>query len=61
MKISYWIDFNCPYSYIGLTRLNKAIEELKLEDVKLDVHAYELDPSTSKEPITTDKFLLRKI
>lgn len=60
MKISYWIDFNCPYSYIGLTRLNKAIEELKLEDVKLDVHAYELDPSTSKEPITTDKFLLRK-
>ena len=59
MKISYWIDFNCPYSYIGFTRLNKAIDELKL-DVKLDVHSYELDSATSKEAISTEKFLLRK-
>ncbi len=44
MKISCWIDYNCPYCYIGITRLNKAIEELKLKDVKMDIHSFELDP-----------------
>lgn len=52
MKISYWIDYNCPYCYIGIARLNKAIDELKLEDVKIDTHAFELDPNAPKTSST---------
>ena len=26
MRIIYMIDFNCPYSYIGLERIKKAAE-----------------------------------
>jgi len=48
MKISYWIDYNCPYCYLGITRLNNAINKLKLEDVKIDTHAFELDPNAPK-------------
>ena len=48
MKISYWIDYNCPYCYLGITRLNKAIDKLKLDDVKIDTHAFELDPNAPK-------------
>ncbi len=57
MKISYWIDYNCPYSYIGITRLNKAIDELDLDDVKIDVHAFELDQNA---PETCQKSTLNR-
>ena len=53
MKISYWIDYNCPYCYIGITRLNKAIDELKLDGVKIDTHSFELDPNAPKTSKTT--------
>lgn len=53
MKISYWIDYNCPYCYIGITRLNKAIDELKLDNVKIDTHSFELDPNAPKTSKTT--------
>ena len=41
MKISFWIDFKCPYSYIGYTRLNNTLNELKLNNTKYDIHAFE--------------------
>lgn len=53
MKISYWIDYNCPYCYIGITRLKKAIDELKLDNVKIDTHSFELDPNAPKTSKTT--------
>ncbi len=58
MKISYWIDYNCPYSYIGITRLDKAIKELELNDVKLDIHSFELDSNApySVESTTLERF-----
>ena len=58
MKISYWIDYNCPYCYLGISRLNKAIEKLKLDDVKIDTHSFELDPSAPKtcKSSTLDRF-----
>ena len=43
MKIIYWSDFNCPYSYIGLKRLTCAVEELNL-DFEWKMKAYELEP-----------------
>ena len=43
MKIIYWSDFNCPYCYIGNTRLKKAIKELGL-DIEMEMKAFELEP-----------------
>lgn len=41
MKVIFWSDFNCPYSYIGLKRLSNAIDELNL-DCKWEMMAFEL-------------------
>ncbi len=58
MKISIWSDYNCPYCYIGFTRLYKAIEELKYDDVKVDIHSFELDSNASKscQSTTLERF-----
>ena len=54
MKIIYWSDFNCPYCYIGNTRLKKAIDELNL-DIKMERKAFELEPEESDEIATPMK------
>ena len=59
MKIIYWSDFNCPYSYIGYTRLKKAMNELKL-DVELDMKAYELELELDDEIIPMVNHYARK-
>ena len=54
MKLTVWSDFACPYCYIGETRLQRAIEELGLQnEVTVDFKAYELDPTAPKEVTTT--------
>ncbi len=54
MTLTIWSDFACPYCYIGETRLNRAIEELGLQDeVTIDYRAYELDPSAPKEVVSS--------
>ena len=47
MKIIYVIDFNCPYSYIGLERIKKASESLDL-DVEWEIRPFELVPEAGK-------------
>ena len=59
MKIIYWSDFNCPYSYIGYTRLKKAINELNL-DVELDMKAFELEQELDDEIIPMVNHYARK-
>ncbi|WP_407381537.1 DsbA family protein [Methanobrevibacter sp.] len=54
MKIIYWSDFNCPYCYIGNTRLKKAINELNL-DIKMEMKAFEVEPEESDEIATPMK------
>ena len=49
MNIIYLIDFNCPYSYIGLERLKKTIENLDL-DVEWDMKPFELETEAGKRP-----------
>ena len=44
MRILHLSDFNCPYSYIGLNRISKAIKELNL-DVEWEMRAFELEPN----------------
>ena len=50
MKIIYWSDFNCPYSYIGYTRLRKAIDELGLK-IKMEMKAFELEEELEKNVV----------
>ncbi|MCR5025918.1 MAG: DsbA family protein [Methanobrevibacter sp.] len=57
MNIIYLIDFNCPYSYIGLKRLKKATENLDI-DVEWEIKAFELEPLAGKRPTksTTERY-----
>lgn len=57
MNIIYLIDFNCPYSYIGLKRLQKAIESLNL-DVEWEMKPFELETEAGKRPTisTTERY-----
>lgn len=54
LNLTIWSDFACPYCYIGETRLQRAIEQLGLTDkVVIDFRAFELDPTASKEVVST--------
>ena len=57
MRIIYVIDFNCPYSYIGLERIKKASESLNL-DVEWEIRPFELVPEAGKRPAisTTERY-----
>ena len=58
MRIVYLIDYNCPYSYIGLKRLQKAIENIDLDDVEWEMRSFEIEPSAGKRPTvsTTERY-----
>lgn len=57
MRIIYLIDFNCPYSYIGLERIKKAAERLNL-DIEWEMRSFELEPSAGKRQTisTADRY-----
>jgi predicted DsbA family dithiol-disulfide isomerase len=45
MKIEIWSDISCPFCYLGLTKLQMAIENLKMPDqVEIKVHTFLLNP-----------------
>ena len=57
MRIIYLMDYNCPYSYIGLKRLQKAVANLDL-DVEWEMRSFELEPFAGKRPTisTTERY-----
>ncbi len=62
MTLTIWSDFACPYCYIGETRLQNAIEEMGIKnDIKIDFRAFELDPTASKEVVssTPERFAVK--
>ena len=59
MNIVYWSDFACPYCYIGVTRMEKAIAAVApAGGISLEMRAFELDPSApvACEGDTTTRF-----
>lgn len=50
MNIIYIIDLNCPYSYIGLKRLQKVISNQNL-NVEWEMKPFELEPQAGKRPV----------
>ena len=60
MRIVYLIDYNCPYSYIGLNRLRNAVKSLDL-DVEWEMRSFELEPSAGKrQSVTTAENYVKK-
>ena len=57
MRIIYLIDFNCPYSYIGLERIKKACDSLNM-DAEWEMRSFELEPQAGKRPemTTTERY-----
>ncbi len=60
MKIIYISDFNCPYSYIGLKRLKKAVNDLKL-NVEWEMRSFELEPNLKGKKSLSEIEELKKI
>ena len=63
LKITYWIDYACPYSYIAQKRLETALSELEynINDIDLDVKAFEMDPNASFDVVSkTDERFSKK-
>lgn len=59
MNIVYWSDFACPYCYIGVTRMEKAIAAVAPDGgISLEMRAFELDPTAPAqcEGDTTSRF-----
>ena len=52
MEIQYWADIACPYCYMGITQLQRALKKLKIaEQTPLKFMSFQLDPTL---PTTTD-------
>ena len=52
MESQYWADIACPYCYMGITQLQRALKELKIADqTPLKFMSFQLDPTL---PTITD-------
>lgn len=50
MKIEIWLDFTCPYSFIGKKRFDLALEQFGSEKmIDLEFKSYELAPNATEE------------
>jgi len=61
MKVEMWMDFVCPYCYLGKAKFEKAIENFSdKENVEIIYKSFELDPKVSKMYHGTMSELLSK-
>jgi len=61
VRIDVWSDVICPWCYLGVHRLDQAIERLGWEDeVEVHLRAFQLDPSAPIEPGDLREALERK-
>ncbi len=62
MKIDVWSDYQCPFCYIGKTRLQKALEQFPHADqVEVNFKSFELDPSAERDiPMNVNEMLASK-
>lgn len=60
MNLTFWSDFNCPNSYIGLKRITDAARELDL-DCELNMKPFELYPTLFDSPTNsmTTEYVLK--
>ncbi len=53
MKIDVWVDYICPFCYIGKRNLDLALEKHEGEPIEVELHGYMLNPELPKEPTKT--------
>ncbi|WP_458122035.1 DsbA family oxidoreductase [Paenibacillus sp. Z6-24] len=62
MKIDIWSDYQCPFCYIGKTRLQNALSQFShAEEVNVNYKSFELDPSAERDiPLNIYEALAKK-
>jgi predicted DsbA family dithiol-disulfide isomerase len=56
-----WADLGCPWCYLGVHRLHRAVDTLGVGgSVELVLRSFELDPGASSEPVTISEIFTRK-
>ncbi|WP_046215068.1 DsbA family oxidoreductase [Paenibacillus wulumuqiensis] len=62
MKIDIWSDYQCPFCYIGKTRLQNALSQFPhAEEVTVNYKSFELDPSAERDiPLNIYESLAKK-
>ncbi|MBU3114272.1 DsbA family oxidoreductase [Clostridium lacusfryxellense] len=62
MKVEMWMDFVCPYCYLGKAKFEKALENFSdKENVEIIYKSFELNPNSSKiQTDTMSEFLSKE-
>lgn len=61
LRLDVWTDLGCPWCYVGIHRLRRAVDDLGVADrVELVLRSFELDPGASAEPLTIPEIFTRK-
>lgn len=49
MKVEIWSDVACPFCWIGRHHFEKAVAQMKPENLRVEWRSFELDPSARRE------------
>jgi len=60
IKIDVVSDVACPWCYVGMKRLENAIQQWKGQPIEIEWHPYQLDPTISKKGIDRITYLENK-
>lgn len=61
MKVEMWLDFVCPFCYLGKAKFEKALETFSnKENVEIIYKSFQLNPDSSKIPTDTMTEFLSK-
>jgi predicted DsbA family dithiol-disulfide isomerase len=61
VRLEMWADLGCPWCYLGIHRLHRAVDTLGVGgSVELVLRSFELDPGTSSEPVAISEIFTRK-
>jgi predicted DsbA family dithiol-disulfide isomerase len=59
LRLDVWIDLGCPWCYLGIHRLRRALDELGVV-TDLVLRSFELDPGAPVEPVTIPEIFTGK-
>jgi predicted DsbA family dithiol-disulfide isomerase len=61
LRLDVWTDLGCPWCYVAIHRLRRAVDEVGLAaDTDLVLRSFELDPGAPAEPVTIMEIFTRK-
>jgi predicted DsbA family dithiol-disulfide isomerase len=61
LRLDVWADVGCPWCYLGIHRLRRALDELGAAQTSdLQVRSFELDSAAPTEPVAITEIFARK-